>query len=784
MKCVHFYKWSALVWLLGLLVIGACTGPANPGPNDGGSQDEGKVSCKASTCQIGQSRCSGVAAYQNCESKNTGCNDWSNVIPCEQDQTCTNGKCTSKSCSDLCKPNALQCNGNGIQTCTQQSDGCFNWGTAKACPSGQTCQDAKCQVPAQGCQKETDCRDPKTPVCDTASKKCVGCIKDSDCPEPGKPACRQNTCQTRNAKCSKPQDCEATEFCFNSERCIKKVGTCKTPGDCENSEHCIQAGSTSICVPKCDPTQNKSESDLSNPQCWGGYGLCYSVSDTDPKDGACFPPQKKIRNKGENCNDEANPDKPSYHLCKAGLKCDGKTNKCVGGCKTNADCKDPKKPRCDQGSCVAKNPPTGCSSDKDCSDAKRPKCLVSSKKCVECLQNTDCKDAQRPTCQQNICQPKSTGSGKCQSKSDCKSGEFCFDSEQCLPAIKVCKAQKDCKTVEYCMQAGNRDICLPKCDPTKNVSKSNLSNPSCWKGYGSCYSVSDTDPKDGACYPPQRKKREHKETCNDEAYPDRPSYHLCKTGLTCVTDSGKQTCWKNCDPKKNVGKDPSKADKNPDCDGGKGTCHPLQGGGGACDPNSASTPPSGSVPVKGNIVINEALADPPTGAAGDANKDGTRSSTADEFVELVNVTGKDLKLDGVFLTEKGSSPKVLFTFGKGLVLKAGKAVVIFGGGMTSDKQVNTGKPHTKFGGALVYTVKASATRSTGLSLTNTGKTLVLKNASKVELNAFTYGGNCSGNKDQSVTRKPDGTGSCALHTSASPTKSKFSPGTRTNGKSF
>src|SRR4051794_31368354 len=37
-----------------------------------------------------------------------------------------------------------------------------------------------------------------------------------------------------------------------------------------------------------------------------------------------------------------------------------------------------------------------------------------------------------------------------------------------------------------------------------------------------------------------------------------------------------------------------------------------------------------------SLIINEYMASPPAGIAGDANGDGTRSATQDEFIELVN----------------------------------------------------------------------------------------------------------------------------------------------------
>src|SRR5205085_788389 len=55
------------------------------------------------------------------------------------------------------------------------------------------------------------------------------------------------------------------------------------------------------------------------------------------------------------------------------------------------------------------------------------------------------------------------------------------------------------------------------------------------------------------------------------------------------------------------------------------------------------------------IVINEILADPPDGLAGDANHDGVRDTSADEFVELVNSTTRDLDLGGCVLQTRALS---------------------------------------------------------------------------------------------------------------------------------
>ncbi len=187
-------------------------------------------------------------------------------------------------------------------------------------------------------------------------------------------------------------------------------------------------------------------------------------------------------------------------------------------------------------------------------------------------------------------------------------------------------------------------------------------------------------------------------------------------------------------------------------------------------------------PQKGDLVINEILYNPPPAPQGDANKDGLRDTYQDEFIELVNVSDKTLDLEGVQLTDDGT--KIYFTFPKKISLAPKQAAVIFGGGMSQDSNVNTGQPHPKFGDSLVFTAKFGGGGSR-LSLTNSAKTILLKNANGDELDRFAYGtSNCPGNKTTSVTRYPDMTGQCALHNKVSPSGAPFSPGTRVEGGRF
>jgi uncharacterized protein (TIGR03437 family) len=180
------------------------------------------------------------------------------------------------------------------------------------------------------------------------------------------------------------------------------------------------------------------------------------------------------------------------------------------------------------------------------------------------------------------------------------------------------------------------------------------------------------------------------------------------------------------------------------------------------------------------VVINEVLADPPDGVPdGDANHDGVRDSGDDEFVELVNSTGAAINIAGWTIKTRpltGSTTETTrHTFASGTTLPAGDAIVVFGGGIIDPT-------NPAFGGAQV--VKAS---TAGLSLTNSGLTILVHDAAGNLVTQFTYGSasGLAGDQNQSLTRSPDITGGFVEHTAAAGAGGrKYSPGTRTDGSPF
>ena len=178
-------------------------------------------------------------------------------------------------------------------------------------------------------------------------------------------------------------------------------------------------------------------------------------------------------------------------------------------------------------------------------------------------------------------------------------------------------------------------------------------------------------------------------------------------------------------------------------------------------PGGPTDPPS-----ELSFVINEIHADPSAGIEGDANGDGSRDATGDEFVELVNTSGADVDISGWTLADGFSTRH---TFPPGTVVQGNCAIVVFGG--------NT--PVGSFGGALVQIASSGS-----LGLNNGGDTVTLSNPASGGTLAVAYDG--SGGNDQSLTLDPDVTGAALVqHTAATGSGGAlFSPGTRIDGSQF
>ena len=172
------------------------------------------------------------------------------------------------------------------------------------------------------------------------------------------------------------------------------------------------------------------------------------------------------------------------------------------------------------------------------------------------------------------------------------------------------------------------------------------------------------------------------------------------------------------------------------------------------------------------LILNEFLADPAaddentTEVEGDANGDGVRDGSQDEFIELINSGSESMDLSGYEIHDRTG---LRHTFADGSLLPAGMPYVVFGGGLP----VNIDNP-------LVDTA------STGyIGLNNGGDLIVVKDNSGVEVIIFEYGGPTpyNGGADQSLTRDPDITGDFVLHSSTAGGLA-FTPGLKNDNVSF
>jgi hypothetical protein len=133
------------------------------------------------------------------------------------------------------------------------------------------------------------------------------------------------------------------------------------------------------------------------------------------------------------------------------------------------------------------------------------------------------------------------------------------------------------------------------------------------------------------------------------------------------------------------------------------------------------------------VKINEILADPPPDLAGDANRDGERDASDDEFIELLNCGTASVDISGWALRDASG---VRHVFNEGMIVDPGEFVTVFGGGNP-----------TGFSGK-VYTASTGS-----LGLANTGDAVSLLDAGAHLIDFHSYA--TEGGRDESMVCYPD-----------------------------
>ena len=154
-----------------------------------------------------------------------------------------------------------------------------------------------------------------------------------------------------------------------------------------------------------------------------------------------------------------------------------------------------------------------------------------------------------------------------------------------------------------------------------------------------------------------------------------------------------------------------------------------------CSTDSDDGNGGGSTETAG-VRIQELLADPPTGMAGDVNGDGARDARGDEYVELTNTGDEAVDISGWALADSVTSR---YRFPADTVLAPGETLVVFGGGEPGSF---SGLPEG-----------ANVLASDGLYLNNRGDTVTVVDHTGDDIDRVEYGTN--GGRDRALVRDGD-----------------------------
>jgi len=168
-------------------------------------------------CEIpGGSGCDGNV-IQMCTENSDGCLVWVESEACPAGYACFGGSCV---CHDECVPGANQCHGNTIQHCQETLEGCLFWADDQNCAvSDRSCDDTGDATCVEGAGCGNDLLEPPE-VCDGSDLGGQDCVGQGF--GPGLLACNDSCNGFDTGSCSPSVSCgngtvEAPEVCDGSE---------------------------------------------------------------------------------------------------------------------------------------------------------------------------------------------------------------------------------------------------------------------------------------------------------------------------------------------------------------------------------------------------------------------------------------------------------------------------------------------------------------------------------------------------------------------------------------
>lgn len=288
-------------WRLVLLSICAttllagCPSTDAPSDNNGGGADAGGLNnpngddtgggdCSPE-CQLGARTCADDRVVLRCEAMD-GCPTLVEALNCPSYKLCEGGTCVDKEaeCTSVCTPGSpARCNDDGeVEQCDDfDADGCYEWGGAQACPSGQYCN------PDQGSCEQPDCTD----ECAAGDTSCEGDLVRT---------CRQNAqgCMVfgAGAECDAGQICQGgqcqaettcTDECGSGESVCAADGGVRSCADADG-DGCLELSAAQAC-PSGQECRAGGCVDVAScqDQCVQGETVCVGnqIADCDDHDG-------------------------------------------------------------------------------------------------------------------------------------------------------------------------------------------------------------------------------------------------------------------------------------------------------------------------------------------------------------------------------------------------------------------------------------------------------------------------------------------------------------------
>jgi hypothetical protein len=250
-------------------------------------------------CTFGTKQCAGDG-YRTCGNFDSDtCLDWGTVTPCPTGQTCSNGVC-SGTCTNECTANAKECvTANGFRVCGDfDGDPCLEWSDVTPCQNGETCSNGAC---SSSCQDECDTPgDKECTTSGTAFRVCGNYDSDSCLEWGGETDCATGETCVNGA-------CEAICACdYHGHVCEPAAPGTTTPcacdADCDGGKTPCVADSycDSWCPPGADPDcgcscdyneyceADENYNNVSPAPTPGTEGTCPCDPDCEPHDYACM----------------------------------------------------------------------------------------------------------------------------------------------------------------------------------------------------------------------------------------------------------------------------------------------------------------------------------------------------------------------------------------------------------------------------------------------------------------------------------------------------------------